>query len=103
VGHYTNLASGVFRQKIPVTDKTCEGLSAAMIENERDLQPFNFIVTVAADGSVSHIDSSADTELAHCYRENFISRFPVPPFAPFHLQFWLFSKRGTADAYQQTV
>lgn len=103
-GNYTNLASKYFWNQISVTDKACEASTLAIMRKDRMApRPFNFIVTVAADGAVSGIGSSSDTELTRCYQENFISRFPAPPFAPFHLQFWLFSKRGTADASQPTV
>lgn len=86
---YADLASRTFVKQIPVTDDACEGAAKAAAETDLVPKSFNFIVTVAADGSVSEIDSSSSADVARCYRENFITRFPQPPFAPFHLQFWL--------------
>lgn len=86
---YADLASRTFVKQIPVTDDACEGTAQAAAENDITPESFNFIVTVAADGSVSEIKSSSSADVARCYRKSFIARFPKPPFAPFHLQFWL--------------
>lgn len=56
-------------------------------QNPQDLQPFDLFAEVDEQGEISDISMAQSTPVALCLKKALLgSIFPMPPFAPFHIE-----------------